>query len=288
MRWWALARNTLAAAIADDILDWSASLAFYFLFALFPAILIVASILGTLNLQGLNLLTDALGRRLPPQAMPLVSRALASLLTHHVPELFSLGLVLLLFSASQGFTGMMAALNAAYEVPETRPYWRRELLALGLTFSAGLLMAIALALLLWGQRLVALLAARLPVAHLGVVLGLGLRWGVTAGFLLLSVRMLFRYAPNLRHEPRGALASVVVALLLWFAASAGLAFYSSHFGRIAMIYGSLGAVITLMLWFYVLALSLLLGAELHNEWLKLHGIHAAPPERSAPPAHRAA
>lgn len=285
MRWVRLIQNTLRSAIQDDLLNWSAALAFYFLFALFPAILIVAALLGTFHMEGLTQnLVDALSRHLPTQVASMVSRELDNLLRHHVPGLISTGAVFLLYSASQGFTGLMAALNAAYEVPETRSYGKRTLIAWGLTFTAGLSMALALALVVLGQRVLPIIAG--PVNITGALAALWpiIRWAVTVGFLALAVRLLYRYAPNATHHAHGAFAAVAFALGLWIAASALFAVYVNRFSQYAAVYGSLGGVIALMLWFYILALTLLLGAEFHNEWLKQRG-----ERREAPaPEHRKA
>ncbi|HXE30965.1 MAG TPA: YihY/virulence factor BrkB family protein [Terriglobales bacterium] len=283
MRWARLLRSTLLAAGADDLLDWSAALSFYFLFALFPTVLIVASLLGTLHLEGLvQHLVVALTRHLPLESAALVSRELHELLLNNVPGLASLGVILLLYSASQGFSGLMAALNAAYEVPETRSFWRRIAVAYGLTFSAGIFIALALTMLLLGQRMLTVLAG--PV-HLGVVLTYvwpAIRWAVTIGFMMLAVRLLYRYAPNVRRETHGINAAVACAMVIWLAGSAILAYYINHFSQYSAIYGSLSAVIALMLWFYIFSLSILLGAELHNEWLKARGIRLATPVRPKP------
>lgn len=291
MRWIDLIKKTIRSAVEDDLLDWSASLAFYFLFALFPAILIVAALLGIFHMQGLTQnLVAALGRHLPHEVAAMVSRELDNLLQHHVPGLVSTGIVVLLYSASQGFTGLMAALNAVYEVPETRSYGKRSLIAWGLTFSAGLAMALALVLVVLGQHVLpivagpALASARLRGAW--AVLWPVVRWAATIAFLALAVRLLYRYAPNARHHASGAFAAVGFALALWIIASALFAAYVNRFGHYAAIYGSLAGVIALMLWFYILALTLLLGAEFHNEWLKQRGEHReAPP---APPRRKAA
>jgi membrane protein len=273
MAWMRLLRATVKASVHDDMLDWAAALSFYFMFALFPTILLVAALLGTLSLQSLtNNLVAALSRNLPYDAASLVSRELHSLLLKHVPGLISVGVILLLYSSSQGFAGLMSALNAAYEVPETRPYWRRMLIAFGLTLSAGIFIALALMLLVLGQKILTIIAGPF---HAGVALQLTwplIRWGLVLAFMVIAVRLLYRYAPNVHREGRGVYPAVTCALVLWIIASALLALYINHFSEYAVVYGSLGAIIGLMLWFYVFALALLLGAELHNEWLKAQGM----------------
>lgn len=286
MRWAKLIQSTIRAASDDDLLNWSAALAFYFLLALFPGILIVAAVLGTFHLQGLtDNLVIALSRHLPREVGAMVSQEMALLLRRHVPGLISTGIVVLLYSASQGFTGLMAALNAAYAVPETRSYGHRTLLAWGLTLTAGVAIAVALALVVLGERLLPMVAG--PVNLSGVLARVWpvIRWVVTVAFLVLAVRLLYRFAPNARASARGGFAAVGVALTLWIIASALFATYVDRFSYYAAVYGSLGGVIALMLWFYILALALLLGAEFHNEWLKQHGERRITPSA---PVHRKA
>jgi|SRR6185437_3005036 len=266
MRWLGVLAAALSSAVKDDLLDWGATLAFYFLFAFFPTILLVAALLSAFQMQGLvNNLIAALTRELPRQAAELVAGQLQALLSRNVPGLLSLDIGILLYSASQGFSGLMSALNVAYEVHETRSYAHRLGLAFGLTFSAGIFIALALAVLLLGERTLTLVAGP---AHLSRVLDFlwpAIRWAFTLGLMVLALRLLYRVAPNRpQGGDRGTLPAVAIALAIWLAASALLSLYVNHFASYSAVYGSLGAVIALMLWFYLFALAILLGAEIHH------------------------
>ncbi|MGH9394228.1 MAG: YihY/virulence factor BrkB family protein [Terriglobales bacterium] len=270
MGWVRVVGAALAKSVQDDLLDWGATLAFYFLFALFPTVLLVAALLAAFHMKGLvGNLVAALTQNLPKQAASLVSGQLGQLLERHVPGLINLDIVILFYSASQGFSGLMTALNVAYEVSETRSYLHRLALAFALTFSAGIFIALALALLLLGERSLTLVAGR---AHLSTVLRLfwpWIRWAAALVLLVLALRMLYRYAPNRpQGRERGTLPAVAIAMGIWVAASALLGLYINHFATYSAVYGSLGAVIALMLWFYVFALAILLGAEIHHAFLK--------------------
>lgn len=281
MKWASLLRNTVAAAADHALLNWAAALAFYFLFAFFPAVLLIAALLAAVHLPGLSHhLVVELGRHLPADAAALVGQQLRSLLAAHVPGLVSFGIVMLLYASSQGFSGLMAALNIAYGAPETRPYWKQLALAYGLTFSAGILVVLALSLLLLGERALTLLAGPVYAGAALHALWPLIRWAITLAFLALAVRLLYRYAPNVKPDAQGIHTAVLTALGIWVVASALLAFYINRFANYAAVYGSLGAVIALMLWFYVLAVALLLGAELHNQWLRQRGLRREP--RAAP------
>ncbi|MGH9416013.1 MAG: YihY/virulence factor BrkB family protein [Terriglobales bacterium] len=273
MRWLRLLRSAGSAAIEDDMLNWAATLAFYFLFALFPTVLLAASLLSAFHAQGLvNNLVVALTRNLPTHAADLVATQLNGLLIHHVPGLVSIDVIILVYAASQGFTALMAALNAAYEARETRGYLKRVGLALLLTVSAGMLLAIALGILISGQQLLTILTGHIHLGFAGSLLWPAIRWAITLAFMILALLLLYRFAPDGVHTSVGTLPAVLIALAVWIIASAVLSAYINNFGNYSAVYGSLGAVIGLMLWFYVLGISVLFGAEVHSAWLKDHGI----------------
>jgi membrane protein len=280
----AMGRRVLTESMEDDVLDLAASVSYYFLFALFPGLLFLATLLSELHMTGLmNNIVATLNESLPREAGTLVQKGMNELLAHHPAGLLSLGTVLLIYSASQGFTGLMNALNTAYEVPETRPWWRRFALAVGLTFSAGLMVALALAVLLFGQKLLFFIAGPFRMGPALQLFWPLIRWGLIFGFLILAATLMYRYVPNVRRNGIGTFKAAISALILWLAASAVLATYANNFANYATIYGSLGAVIALMLWFYVLALALLVGAEIHHEVLRARGIQCRP---GYPPARR--
>lgn len=269
--------TVIAATFRDDLLNYAAALAFYFLFSMFPLLLLIAALFSAAHLNGLaHSMIAALSRTLPHPAAVLVQTQLHQLLAGSHAGLFTLGTVLTLYSASQGFAGLIAALDRAYEVPETRPYWHVELLALGLTVTAGIWIVIALAMLLFGRRLLFFLAGP------GII-GTGLatvwpliRWASVAGFFILAIALLYHTAPNLKRSGKGLWPAALTTFIIWIAISIGLAFYVNNFGHFNAIYGSLGAVIVLMLWFYLLALALLLGAEMHSELRRRAGLPREP------------
>jgi len=267
--WGRILRAAGGAAVRDDLLTWAAALGFYFLFALFPAVLLLAALLHAFHAQALvQNLVATLGRSLPRDASGLVSANLYALLQHSVPGLLSLDILLLFYSASQGVAGMMVALNAAYEVPETRSFLHRLGLQLALTICVGLLVGLALAVVLLGRHVLGILAGPVHLGYALEALWPLIRWAVTLGFMVLAVLMLYRFAPNVGSQDAGLLPAVIVALAIWVAASALLAAYLDHFTNYAAIYGSLGAIIGLMLWFYFFALAILFGAEIHAHWLR--------------------
>ena len=284
MLFFRLVGRVVSESLDDGILDWAAAVSFYLLFALFPALLFIASLVAALHLRGTDSLVIALQRQLPRTAGRLVATQVDRLLKH-AGSLLSLSTLLLLYSASQGYSGMTGALNAAYEVRETRPYWKRLLLSWALTITAGLLQVIALLALLTSQRVLVGLASLFHLSATVPFLWPVLRWVIVVGTLYAAVALIYRYVPNVqlsgRARRRGFVPAVATALVLWAVASVLLGLYIDHFANYATIYGSLGAVIALMLWFYVSALALFLGAEVHSEQMKLAGDRPPRPKAAA-------
>ncbi len=284
---WTLIVHTLREGIEDDLLDRAAGLSFYFLFSLFPLMLLLAALLGIFHAADMIRNSIAiLSAALPHAAAHLVAGQLWQLLRQPRDDLLSLGTLLLLYSGSQGIAGLMTTLNIAYEVPETRSYPHRLALSLLLTISAGLFLAIGLALVLLGSKLLAVILGAQPAV-------LGIHWVVLVFrgllaivFLVTAIYLLYRFAPDVDWEQvqipppsrsqsrltRGIWPAALAALVLWATASVGLSFYMAWIGNETAVYGSLGAVIALMLWFYLGALAILLGAEFHCEWLKIRGV----------------
>ncbi len=286
-----LAKKVLQESMADDLLDWAAALSYYFLFSLFPLMLLLAALLGAFHARWLaQNAIQYLGRALPWNAAQLVADQLWHLVQTQHSTLLSVSTLLLMYTASQGFSGLTWALDVAYEIKETRPYWKRLLLSLGLASSAGIFMAIALAALLLGKKLLLLFTGTHPGLLLRLLWPL-LQWGLIGVCLVLAVLLLYRFAPNVGRTQVSLLPAAVTALIIWGLISAGLAFYINHLSNYSVFYGSLGAVIALMLWFYFAALAILVGAEVHSEMLKARGIQLQPKTRAreaAPQPTRAA
>ncbi|TAN24508.1 MAG: YihY/virulence factor BrkB family protein [Acidobacteria bacterium] len=277
MTWGRVLKAAGMAASRDGLLNWAAALAYYFFFSLFPAILLLAALLHAFQLQHLtNNVIAALGQNLPRGAAQLISNQMQGLLAHHVPGLLSVDIVLLFLAAGQGFAGLMAALNAAYEVREGRKFLHQMWLQFALTLSAGLLVVLALAVIILGRHTLTILAGPVHLSHVLVAVWPVIRWVIVVVFMAVALWLLYRFTPNVAPQDAGLVPAVATAIVIWLIASVVLAFYINNFGNYSAVYGSLGAVIGLMLWFYVIALAILFGAEVHAQWLRAHGIKPTP------------
>ena len=214
-------------------------------------------------------MVDVVSQVVPVDAMKVVGRLLASIFESN-RRLLSLGILGALWAGSTGFNAMIVALNCAYHVREARPLWRRQLVAIGLTVVVGVMVMVALFLLFLGSLIGRWLASRVGMESALAAMWPYIRWFAVVGFTTLSVEVLYFIAPNARQGFLAQIPGAGTAVVLWLASSFGLGVYLRSFSEFTAIYGTLGAMIALMLWFYFSSLAILFGAEL-NAQIQLTG-----------------
>ncbi len=247
----------------------AAALAFYFVLSLVPLLFIFSSLLGFLPIPNLfGQLLDMMAQLVPPDAMALVQRIISSVIAPHRGGLLSFGVLGYLWASTGGFSAMIEALDIAYDVPVSRPWWRCRLQALLLTFTSGGLVLIALLAVIAGPSFGHMVTRVFPVPRSFGHAWPTIRHAVTFVAFLLSAIVLYTIGPNKKHSFRSTGPGALLAVTGWFAGSAGFTFYVGHFAHYNATYGSLGAVIVLMLWFYIIGLSVLIGAEMNAELAK--------------------
>jgi membrane protein len=250
----------------DEVTDRAAALSYYFLFSLFPALLFLTALLGFLPLAGLQeRLMSYVPTLLPPDAARTVERTLGEVLRGQRTGLLSLGALVALWAGSNGMASVMTTLNVAYDVQETRPWWKRRLLAVVLTVVFSLFIIATLTLLVFGPKIGAVMAG-----WLGLGDAFRIAWNVISVPVvilcgLLGVGLVYYLAPATSERWRWFTPGAVLALTLWLAMSYGLRVYVQYFGNYNATYGSIGGVILLMLWLYLTSVVLLLGAEVNAE-----------------------
>ncbi len=270
-----LGKNVWAGMSEDRILGRAAQLSFYFLLSLFPLLLIMVTLLNRFAfvesaLRGaLFKLLDAV---VPESASVLVDGVLQHISEGLSGSGLSFGLLILLWAASSGMVAIMNALNLAYEVDESRSWWKRRLVAIGLVIALMVLIITALTLIVYGGEIAQAIAAGLGLGSTLTIILRIVEWPLAVAFVLLVFNLLYLYAPNIKHRDwHWLMPGTVVAVALWFIASYGFKLYVSNFGAYNMIYGSVGAVIVLLLWFYITGIAILVGAEVNSE-LEIAGV----------------
>lgn len=253
----------------------AAALAFYFTFSLAPLLIVFASLLWYLPVTALvSQMLIILGALIPPDSMHLVQKVVLSFLQPGHAKLISFGLLGYLWSATSGFSELIEALDIAYDVVDCRPWWHERLQALLLTFTVGGLGLLSLMAIVAGPHFGHMLSMVFPVPGILAHSWPTLRWTITVATFVAALELVYYLGPHARHTFWSTLPGAAVAVGMWFAGSFGLGFYLDHLAHYNKTYGSLGAVIGLMLWLYISALAVLIGAELNAELGKSRRRHS--------------
>ena len=285
---------------ADHVTDMAAGLAYRFLLALFPFFIFLAAIAGV-GARALGIddptgrLVAQLAQALPADARSVLTGQLSQILEGSHPGLLSFGLIGALYSASSGIASAMRAMNIAYDVDEDRPFWRRTALSLGLTALGGVFTFGAFG---------ALVGARLLEARVETALGGGVAastvltiasYALAIVLMAVAAAVLYWLLPNAHLPFRWVSPGASMFVIGWIASTALFGWYVSNFASYNATYGAVGGVIVLMVWLYLTALLMLLGAELNaviaasqreRADVPEHGSQSAP--RTSTPAGRAA
>jgi membrane protein len=262
--------GTYGNVVRNHTLQMAAALAYYFILSLFPALILLSAVVAYLPVPDLfNQALALLARFLPADAMGLVQRVLADVISPNKGTFLSLGILGTLWAASGGFAAMIEALNIAYDVRDDRPFWKTRPLAVGLAFLTGALLLIALSVMVVGPRFGEWLAARVHLSGLFVLLWPFIHWTIALGFTVLAVEALYFLAPNVKQRLRATLPGAVVSVGCWITLSYLLGLYFRHFGNFNKTYGTLGAAVALMVWLYWTGFAMLVGAELNEELAKI-------------------
>lgn len=269
LTWKELAKRVWAEIIADDVFGQAAKLSYYFLLALFPLLLFLTSLLGYFAQAGTELrenLLNLLGMMVPGSASDLLHSTVHEITKDSSGGKLSFGILATLWAASNGMAAISETLNVAYELEERRPWWKTRLIAIGLTIALALLIISALTLVLFGGKIAEAIAASFGLGDAFTLAWKILQWPAVLAFVLLAFGIIYYFAPDLRN-PRWQWVSPgsVVGVILWLLVSFGFRFYLHFFDSYSATYGSLGAVIILMLWLYLTGAAVLIGGEVNSE-----------------------
>jgi membrane protein len=264
--WGRILANTWAEFDRDHVSIMAAGIAFYALLSIFPGMSALISIYGlAADPAVIERQLNAISGILPQEALTLLSDQLHTLVAAP-PGRLGVGLIvslsLTIWSATSGTGVLMQALTIAFEEKETRGLVPFYLRAVGLTVGVGLLAVLSLFLIAVVPAMIGMLTLpELWRDRISLI-----RWPILAGLVLLALGLVYRFAPA-RRAPRWYWLSpgTVAAALLWLVASAGFSFYVGRFGSYDRTYGSLGAVVVLLMWFYLTTYIVLAGAELNAQ-----------------------
>jgi membrane protein len=268
LTWRELSRRVWHEIDHDDLLNRGYELAYNFLLAVFPMLLFLIALFGIFASAGARLRADLffyLQQALPPAAYELVSKTVNEIIQSSGGGKLTFGLALALYSGSSGMTQLISNLNNAYQVREHRSWIKVHLLSLGLTLVISVLVIAALLMVLGGGHVAHYLGDSLGLSSLFVWGWKILQWVLSVGFIVLAFAVIYYVGPDVKERHWYWITpGSVVGVVVWFAASGALRLYLHFFNTYSKTYGSLGAVIILLLWFYVTGLAFLIGGTVNS------------------------
>src|SRR2546430_1032154 len=244
-----LARRVWHEIDKDEIVDRAAGLAYYFLFALFPALLFLTALIGLLPIPHLlDRLMEYVSQALPVDAASVTQKTLREIIGGAHGGLLSIGVLGALWAASNGMSSIITALNAVYDVPETRPFWKRKALALGLTLLFSLFILTALVLMVFGPKIGETVAGWVGLGWLFTLLWNAVSIPVVILLVSVGVALVYYLAPSVEQKFRWVTPGSALAVVLWLVMSAGLRWYVTPLAGFNATYRSLRRADFLFLW----------------------------------------
>jgi membrane protein len=264
-----LTKKAIAGINSDNLTGRAAELAFNFVLALFPLFIFLLSLLGLFAARGTVLRQDLFGyvyQVLPPAAAQVIGDTLQEVMRNASNGKLTFGILLTIWFASGGMNSMMSGLNGVYEVRETRSWLKTRAISFVLTIAISFLIIAALVVVLSGGYLASRVGEYYGLREVAVDLWRVAQWPVAIAFVMLSFSLIYYFAPDLEEQhwywiTPGSLFGV----LLWIATSFAFRAYLHFFNTYSRTYGSLGAVMILLMWLYVTGFAFLMGGEINAQ-----------------------
>lgn len=250
----------------DELSTRSASLSYYFILALFPMLLFLVSLVGIFASPSSELgesIFSALSRLAPGSASELVHSVVNQTSKSSSSIKLAAGILGALWAASAGMGAVVVSLNVVYRLAETRPWWKQKLTVVGLTIALAGLIILAEVLILYGGKIGQAFATSMGLGDFFKVTWTMLQWPLSFAAMFLSFSIIYYFAPNLKGEWHWVTPGAALGVVLWLIASLGFRVYLRFFNSYSATYGSLGAVIILLLWLYLTGFAILIGGELN-------------------------
>ena len=280
--WTELLKRSVKEALADNVFDLAAQQAYYFFFALFPALLFVIAVASFFPLQGLiDNVVVMIGRIAPADVVRILTDAILGLSKQNSGGILTFAFVVTIWSSSGAMVSIITTLNAAYDVTESRPWWKTRATAIGLTVGIAVFILTAMFLIVAGPTLAETVAARMQLGPAFKWTWWVLQWPVVFAFVVTGIGLVYYFAPDVEQDWVWITPGSILAAVLWLGISLGLKLYYQMVPNANAAYGTIGGVMVLMLWFYVSGLALLLGAELNAEIEHASPYGKQPGERAA-------
>ena len=262
------AKKVWAEVTKDDVFTWGSALAYAWIFAIFPFMIFLLTLApympGNMKDQAMKAVNDVAWSSVGGDTGQKIVDSVNEVMSKQKGGLLSIGLILALWGASGGMTMTMNALDKAYYVQTSRSFIKQRLIAIGLTVATAVLILAVLFLLPIGTGIISYLTKHGHLSWAGKWLINGVRYIVALGLLFAIVAMIYYFGPSLKQKFQAITPGAIFTVVVWILGGVGFAFYVTHFGNFNATYGALGAAIIMLLFFYINAVVLLIGAEVNS------------------------
>lgn len=246
----------------DDASGLAAQLAYYFMLSLFPMLIFILSLIPLFNINQKSIISQ-IESNAPAQASSIITNILTDVMSNANGGILSFGLILALWTASNGMTALMNSFNVAYDVEDSRNFFVSKAMAIFFTLLIGITMPITLVLFTFGQQIGNFLFGPLGLDEAVKWVFSVLRTVLPVIAIFIVFTLLYTMAPNVKIKMKSVLPGALFATVIWILGTLAFGFYVSNFGNYSKTYGSIGGVIVLMLWLYITGFILILGAEVN-------------------------
>jgi membrane protein len=263
-----LVTKTLKEILDDNLLGLAAQTAYYFFFSLFPLLLFVAPLLSLVGnkQETFGLLERQLQQAVPNEGWSLIGGVIKDVVyAKNAPGLMSIGALLAIWAGSNVFSALIDALNAAYDVKDTRSWWKQKLIAIASVVVIGLVILVSTVLILGGGRAANFIADHLAFGATARAAWTYLQIPIAFVLLITIAALAYYFLPNLRQSKRQVLVGAVFTTVAWAIVTYAVRAYVTNIADYNATYGAIGGVIVLLTWMYFSMLVFLIGGEINSE-----------------------
>jgi membrane protein len=265
LSWSELLKRTARESSEDDVLGLAAQLAYYFFLALFPAVLFILALASFFPLTNfIDEILQVLRPIAPAEVLGLLEEQLRRISNTDSGGILTLGILGAIWSSSAAVVAIVGSLNRAYDIEEGRPWWKVRLTAVGLTLGLAVLVLASFTLIVAGPTIASQVASSFGLGSVFEWSWKILQWPLAFFLVSTAVGLVYYFAPDAEQDWAWITPGALIGTLLWLIVSLVFKIYVANFADYAA-YGAVGGVIVLLLWFYISALAILVGAELNAE-----------------------
>ncbi len=246
-----------------NISAYGAQLAYFFLLSLFPFLIFLIAILSNFSIS-LDGALNTLAKVAPREAIIIINDYIKSLMSTKIINLLSISFLITIWSASRAVNALINALNSAYDIQETRSFIKKRVLAILFTVLIALSIVLALIIPTMGMDFLLWISKYIILSDFVIKLWYYARWLIITLILFLVLGSLYFVAPNTKTRFAEIIPGTIFAIFGWIAISIGFSYFVNNFRNYTLVYGSLGAIIVLMIWLYLSGVILIIGGEINS------------------------